>query len=246
MVKNLSWIILFLVITATSCSPLITPTTYQVPNLKEKGDAQLDFEGGAAIFNAQLAYSPIQNIAFTATENFNNFSLPDAHTANHTTFGAGYYSTNNSKLQQSVYLKFGYGSATDRAYSDNEHTIDTRYITNVGYIDIQLQPQLNWIKGTYESYVGLRMSLIHTNSFSSNDVNRISPGNAAIFEPFFGARKGFDNLKFDLQLGLYAHKNTHQSTGLNANSFTSDGVVNINFGIAYMFNIHKKHFGVNN
>ncbi len=227
-----------LMILSSGCSPLIIPTSYHVPDLREKGDAELGFIGGVATYNGQAAYSPFNNIAVTSTINYNNPGYPDSHSNKHITFGLGGYSGGSGVVQFSIYGRYGFGSATDRNYTDSTHTAAHTNTTDIRFNDLQVQPQINFAGEHFEFYLGFRLSFTQTNYFFTNDDSRISPGDPTIFEPFMGFRVGARHLKLEEQLGIYSHNNTHVS------GVPIDAVPNFNIGIVYTFNINKKTFGI--
>jgi hypothetical protein len=243
MIKPLPYLVtLFAIVAFTGCSPLITPTAYQVPALAKAGDAQLDVIGGISTFNAQLAYSPVNHLALAVTANRWGTNNSTSHYNDHTTFGIGYYGK-KTEFQFSIYGRYGYGTSADDSFSDATQTYYMAHTTTISYKDYQIQPTFNFIDEDYEIYTGVRASSINTTSFFTNDKSRFSPGNTFTAEPFVGGRRGWDNLKFEIQAGYYFHGATHAP---DAGATTRDQTVNINVGISYSFNIHKKHFGINN
>jgi hypothetical protein len=237
----------------TSCSPLIGPTSYQVPNLKEAGDGQVDLNYGVAGGNAQVAFSPAQSLAFTGAVMVDQPNKPDAHRNNHVTLGIGYYSytpsngAQKSDLQVSVYGKYGFGSSSDAVYytdGSNDHAL---HYTQVNFNDFQIQPQFIWNmpSGNTSVFAGIRASLIQTQSFTTNDSYRSSPGDTHTIEPFVGFRGGAKNLKFEVQAGFYSHASTHYTDISSLHIGSADATLNINFGLTYNFNLFKGMFQFN-
>ncbi len=242
-------VLLYLMVWLTGCSPLILPTTYQVPNIKEKGDAQVDIAVSVSqMDNLHVAYSPIKHLVLATSVNYGIDRAQNSHNTKLSMFGGGYYHMINNNFMFSVYGRYGFGASTAKTYADPDHSPDLMHVTTIKYTDLQIQPQVLWSDKRTEVYSGLRFSLINTKKFDTNDHNRNSPGTMYILEPFLGCRGGFSNLKADFQMGIYGHKSTHIYSHpyelLVYGRESNDSMLNMSIGIAYMFNLKKKHFGI--
>lgn len=224
----------------TSCSPLIWPSAYQVPMLKQQGDIHLNAMTGTSDLNLQASVLPVNHLVLSSAYSTSVTNRERGHVYHHSAFGLGY-------INQADNLQFGlmawYGSGKSR---DNSIKIinnqDINYFTQVTYRNFQIQPYFNFlISDDTELYTGIRGSLIRTKAFSTNETTRISPGNTGTFEPFVGLRQTFiDKLTVELQAGIYSHKNTYNDNFFKGAFNRGETLLIMQIGLGYRINLKKQ------
>ncbi|GAA4316178.1 hypothetical protein GCM10023149_12990 [Mucilaginibacter gynuensis] len=230
--KHHTLLIVLLAILSAGCSPLVVPSAYQVPNVKEQGDVNLTVVTGVSALNVQAAVVPVKHLLLTSAYSNNIHHTLKGNIYNHTTFGIGYL-TSPAKVQFGTLFIYGFGKSRDNSIDENEGN-KIYHHTGVKYKDYQLQPYMNVKAGEHiDFYTGVRSSFIDTYAYDSNETSRKNPGNMFTAEPFLGMRLGFENLKIDYQFGIYKHKRTYVS------SVSGDALLNMHIGLTYTVNWKK-------
>jgi hypothetical protein len=230
---------IFLIVIFSNCSPLIWPAAYHVPALKKQGDVHLSAQTGTSELNLQVAVMPVNHLMLTSAYNTNVNYKETGHVYNRNTFGIGYVRERND-MQLGFLAMYGFGKSRDNSMGEDS-TTPVKQFTQVTYTDYQFQPYLNFfIADESELYAGIRGSIIRTRSFTTNETTRLSPGNTGTFEPFLGFRQGINRFKIEMQLGLYAHKNTYDEDGIGAFISKGESILNVHFGLGYSLNFKKR------
>ena len=225
------------ILAVTGCSPLIMPTPYHVPAVQNQGDLHVNVLTGISEFNVQAAFMPVKHMVVTTTYSTNVENHNDeGHVYRYNSFGAGYI-TGDERIQVAVLGHYGFGRSRDNSLGDKEKPTQYNKFTGVNYYNLAIQPYANYlISENFNLYGGVRASVIRTTSFVSNESDRLSPGKTGTLEPFLGMRFGYKALMFEMQSGIYSHKNTYDRRFISHN----DALLNFHVGIGYTFGLGKK------
>lgn len=224
----------------TGCSPLIWPSAYNVPTLKQQGDVHLNAMTGTSDLNLQGSVMPVNRLVLTSAFSTSIVNREKGHVYHHSTFGLGYID-NIDKLQFGFMTWYGLGKSRDNSVA----TIDNKGIsqfTQITYRDFQIQHYISFlINYELDLYTGIRGSFIRPRSFSTNETTRISPGNTGTFEPFVGIRRRFSKVTFDFQGGIYSHKNTYSDGSFLGSFNKGETLLTMHIGLGYQLNFKKRN-----
>lgn len=223
----------------TSCSPLIWPSAYQVPLLKQQGDIHLNAMAGTSDLNLQGSVMPVNHLVLSSAYSTSVTNREKGHVYHHSTFGLGYINQTKD-LQFGFMTWYGLGKSRDNSI-EVINKQDINRFTQVTYSDFQIQPYLNFlISDETELYTGIRGSIIRTKDFSTNETTRISPGSTGTFEPFVGLRQTFiDKLTVELQAGIYSHKNTYNGKFFKGLFNRGETLLIAQIGLGYRISFKK-------
>jgi hypothetical protein len=234
--KFKSPLLILLLIICSGCSPLILPTPYQVPVVKEAGDINVNLLTGVSAFNVQAAVMPVDKLVLTSAYSGSTKDTKDGHVFHHNTFGAGYIAKGKN-AQFGFIVFYGTGKTRDNSQDRVNGAMIDKF-TEVSYSDYQIQPYLNVYAKHVEFYTGLRASIIETRNFRTNEDDRLDPGSTGAIEPFIGFKFGLQNLKLDYQMGIYSHANTYVDKPGNWFK-TQDATLNFHVGLSYTLNYKR-------
>ena len=241
--KVKGFIAVIIVVFILGCSPLVSPTTYQVPQIKKQGDCSAEVNANQDMIALHVAYSPLPNWVLLASSNVVPL-VDNQHYNDHFTLGLSRWAEVSTKGKIFVALNYGWGQTvyTPRSYP---------YTTQIKFNEIQLQPYYYYSTTHFSVAFGARASLYGLYAFSSNDANRVNPGYFShTIEPFTALGFGNKTIKFTVQAGYYNFSaNTNNRTpdggmivgGLGLDK-RYDNELFLGFGISYAFNTKLKLF----
>lgn len=222
----------------SSCSPkYYSPDTQNVPLISSQGEKNLTFSGNGNMIEFQGAMGVSKNIAVKANGSF--FIPADEDNGNGGSgkiieLGGGYFTPINQNFVFETYAIIGFGSVKNHFEPDATNNPQTTGDISANVVRYGIQPNFGYKSKNFEAAISSRFVNLNYNGAKGNlvyqgdnQVTYLETNNSNfLIEPALTLRAGFENLKFQAQIG--------HSFNLSNNDFRQDKDY-VTVGLNYRF-----------